>query len=56
MIDTTTIVWFAVICGVLSVFALSDSRHELRIVIGAVVGIIVASLLPYVKSMNGILR
>ena len=53
MIDSTAIVWYAVVCGALAAFAPSLGGRGVRIVIGAVVGIIAASILPFLKSMMG---
>ncbi|MCB1385253.1 MAG: hypothetical protein KDJ80_04880 [Nitratireductor sp.] len=53
MTDTTAIVWYAAICGALAAFAPSLGGRAARIAIGAVVGVIAASLLPFLKSMMG---
>ncbi len=53
MFDTTAIVWYAAICGGLAAFAPSLGGRGLRIGIGAVVGILAASILPLLKSMIG---
>ncbi|WP_156892455.1 hypothetical protein [Salaquimonas pukyongi] len=53
IIDSTAIVWYAAICGALAAFAPSLGGRGLRITIGAVVGILAASILPFVKNMMG---
>ena len=53
-VDSTAIVWYAAICGALSALAPSFGGRALRIGIGALVGIVAASVLPMVKSMMGI--
>ncbi len=52
-IDATAIVWYAAICGVLAAFAPSFGGRTLRLSIGAVVGIVAATVLPLAKSMIG---
>ena len=53
-IDGVAIVWYAAICGTLSAFARTFGGRASRIGIGAVVGILAATLLPLLKSMIGI--
>lgn len=53
-IDPTAIAWYAAICGALSAFAPSFGGRGLRIVIGAVVGVVAATLLPALRSMLGV--
>jgi hypothetical protein len=53
MIDTTAIVWYAAICGILSALAPSFGGQATRIGIGAVVGILAATILPFLKGMMG---
>jgi hypothetical protein len=53
MFDTTAIVWYAAICGTLSALAPSLGGQALRISIGAVVGILAATVLPFLKGMMG---
>ena len=53
-IDATAIAWYAVICGVLSAFAPSFGGRVVRIVIGGIVGIVAATVLPMVKSLMGL--
>lgn len=51
--DSTAVVWYAAICGALAAFAPSLGGRTVRIGIGAVVGIIAASILPVIKGMMG---
>lgn len=53
MFDSTAIIWYAAICGGLAAFAPQLGGRGMRIGIGAVVGIIAASLLPWLKNMMG---
>ena len=53
-VDTVAIVWYAAVCGALSGFAPSFGGRALRLGIGAVVGIVAATVLPLVKSMIGL--
>jgi hypothetical protein len=52
--DATVIAWYAVICGVLSAFAPSFGGRIVRIVIGGIVGIVAATMLPMVRSLMGL--
>lgn len=53
MFDASAIIWYAAICGALSAFAPSLGGRIARIIIGAVVGIIAATVLPILKGMIG---
>ncbi|WP_417425300.1 hypothetical protein [Hoeflea sp.] len=53
-VDMTAVAWYAVICGGLSALAPSFGGRGLRIVVGGVVGIIAARLLPAVRSTIGL--
>lgn len=53
MFDTTSIIWYAAICGILSALAPSLGGQLTRISIGAVVGILAATALPFIKGMMG---
>jgi len=53
-IDATAIAWYAVICGMLSAFAPSFGGRAVRIVIGGVVGIVAATVLPMVRNLMGL--
>lgn len=52
-IDTTTIAWYAVICGILSALAPSLGGIGLRLAIGGGVGVFAASVLPAIRGMMG---
>lgn len=52
-IDGTTIVWYAVVCGILSALAPSFGGLGLRLAIGGGVGIFAASVLPFLRGMMG---
>lgn len=51
--DLTTIAWYAAICGALSALAPVFGGRTTRIIVGAAVGIIAASLFPLAKTMMG---
>lgn len=53
-IDATAIAWYAVICGVLSALAPSFGGRLVRVVIGGVVGIIAATVLPMIRGLTGL--
>ena len=52
-IDGTAIVWYAAVCGVLSALAPSFGGRGLRLAAGAVVGVVAATVLPFVKGLIG---
>ncbi|MEO9459154.1 MAG: hypothetical protein ABJE63_15025 [Lentilitoribacter sp.] len=51
--DLTAIAWYAAICGALSALAPVFGGRTTRIIVGAAVGIIAASLFPLAKSLMG---
>jgi len=53
-IDATAIVWYAAICGVLSALAPSFGGRLVRVLIGGVVGIIAATVLPMFRGLTGL--
>jgi len=48
--DPITLGFYAIVCGCLSAFAPKVPRLPVRITIGAVVGLIAASALPWLKG------
>lgn len=44
--DPTTLLFYAIVCGLLSVFAPKVGRAPSRFLVGAAVGIVAATLLP----------
>lgn len=53
-IDATAIAWYAVICGVLSALAPSFGGRLARIIVGGIVGIVAATVLPMVRALTGL--
>lgn len=51
--DLSAIAWYAAICGALTGLAPMFGGRTTRIIFGAVVGIIAASLFPIAKSLMG---
>lgn len=51
--DPISIAFYAVICGLLSMFAPSLGGRVPRLAIGAVVGVVAAISLPVVRGMMG---
>lgn len=51
--DSTSLIWYAVVCGALAAFAPQFGGRIVRLSVGAVVGIIAASALPAIKGMMG---
>ena len=51
--DLTAIAWYAAICGALSALAPVFGGRMTRIIVGAAVGILAASLFPLAKTMIG---
>ena len=52
--DGITLIFYAVVCGSLSVIAPKFPGFSVRLGVGAVVGILAASVLPYIQNMiNG---
>ena len=54
MFDSTAIIWYAAICGTLSAMAPNLGGRGMRIFVGAFVGILAASMLPFVKGVLGL--
>ncbi len=52
--DPIAIVFYALVCGVLSLFAPNMGGRVPRLAIGAVVGVVAALLLPVLKSLMGV--
>jgi len=53
-IDATAIAWYAIICGVLSALAPSFGGRLVRVLVGGVVGIIAATVLPGLRGLIGL--
>ena len=51
--DPISLAFYAVICGLLSLFAPNFGGMFPRLVVGAVVGIAAAAVLPTLKTMMG---
>ncbi len=51
--DSTAVVWYAAICGLLAAFAPQLGGRIVRLSIGAGVGIVAATVLPIIKGMMG---
>lgn len=51
--EPISLVFYAIVCGLLSAFAPNLGGFGLRLAIGAVVGIGAAAALPYVHDMMG---
>jgi len=51
--DPVALAFYAVICGLLSLFAPSLGGTMPRLALGAVVGIVAAALLPTLKALIG---
>lgn len=47
--DPVALIFYAIICGVLSLFAPQLGRAPQRLIIGAIVGIAAAAVLPLVR-------
>ncbi|MEM1289733.1 MAG: hypothetical protein AAGH60_15390 [Pseudomonadota bacterium] len=52
--DPTTIAYYAVICGALSALAPSLRTHIRRIVLGAAVGVLAATVFPSIRGTIGV--
>lgn len=52
--DFTTLGFYAIICGCLCAFAPATLRPFIRFGIGAIVGILAATLLPLIKTSMGV--
>lgn len=51
--EPISLVFYAVVCGLLSVFAPSLGGTVPRMAVGAVVGVLAATALPMVRGMMG---
>ena len=51
--DVTALIFYAAVCGVLSMFAPNMGGRMSRLAIGAVVGVIAAALLPFLRGFFG---
>ncbi|PTX57637.1 hypothetical protein C8N43_2308 [Litoreibacter ponti] len=51
--DILSLVFYAIVCGLLSVFAPNFGSTATRMGIGAVVGIAAAALLPMIRGVFG---
>ena len=52
--EPISLVFYAIVCGLLSAFAPSLGGLPLRMAVGAVVGIAAAVALPFVRGMMGV--
>ncbi|MCU4651511.1 hypothetical protein N8I71_01625 [Roseibacterium sp. SDUM158016] len=52
--DVTALVFYAIVCGLLSLAAPASGRPLSRIAIGAAVGIAAAALLPALRTTFGL--
>jgi hypothetical protein len=52
--DVTALVFYALVCGLLSLAAPTLGKPVLRLGIGAIVGIAAAALLPLLRGMLGL--
>lgn len=51
--DPVALVFYAIVCGVLSLFAPSLGGRVSRLAVGAGVGVVAAAVLPLVNNMIG---
>ena len=51
--DITALVFYAAVCGLLSMWAPNLGGRASRLAIGAIVGVIAAALLPLIRSVFG---
>lgn len=51
--DPISLAFYALVCGLLSLFAPNLGGTLPRLAVGAVVGIVAASALPFIKGMMG---
>jgi hypothetical protein len=51
--DMIALVFYAAVCGILSVFAPSLGAPTVRLGIGAAVGVVAATVLPVIRSAAG---
>ncbi|WP_349364707.1 MAG: hypothetical protein ABL307_05480 [Roseitalea porphyridii] len=54
MFDATAIVWYGAICGALAALAPSLGGRNRRVLVGVIVGIVAATLLPGVRGALGL--
>lgn len=52
--EPISLVFYAVVCGLLSLFAPNLGGAMPRMALGAVVGIAAAAMLPFLKGMMGV--
>ncbi|MGL4490126.1 MAG: hypothetical protein ACRCU5_11860 [Rhizobiaceae bacterium] len=52
--DSVNIVFYALICGTLAAYAPTAGGRSARFVLGIGVGVIAASLLPFIRSFIGL--
>ena len=53
LMDPVSLGFYAIVCGLLSAVAPNFPRLPVRLGIGALVGIVAASVLPWIKGMMG---
>lgn len=51
--DPVSLVFYAVVCGLLSLFAPNLGGRVPRLAVGAVVGVLAATTLPFLNGMMG---
>ena len=51
--DSTSLIWYAVVCGALAAFAPQFGGRIVRLSVGAIVGIVAATILPAFRGMIG---
>jgi hypothetical protein len=51
--DPVTVSYYAAVCGLLSAFTPRQGSYVLRLILGAVVGIVAAGLLPWLRGHLG---
>lgn len=51
--DTTTIIWYGAICGGLAALAPALGNRNRRMIVGAIVGILAATILPFLRGLMG---
>ncbi|WP_421850706.1 hypothetical protein [Oricola sp.] len=52
--DLVNMTFYAIVCGALSAFVAIFQQRLRRIIVGAIVGIVAAIALPYLKMLFGI--
>ncbi|MDF0601829.1 hypothetical protein P1J78_13870 [Psychromarinibacter sp. C21-152] len=48
--DPVTLTYYALVCGLLSAFAPTVRRRIARLAVGAVIGLVAAGALPFVRA------